>query len=522
VNKSDLPNISRSRKSLASWTTALIAGAFAAAVVIIVTRSPGPGLDPDAASYLGAAQSLANGRGYRVPIADWASADSTSALSHFPPGYPTAIAVPVALGTTPAQGARFVNAAAAFIEVALAVWLVSHVAGALGGTALALALLVMQPFVEVHLSVLSEPLFLACMMGALAGMVKLAEQDDERNRLTWILATGLAAAGALLVRFAGLSVGAAVVLWILVQPGPRATRARRAAIALLPSLLLAGAWVVSVHLTSGVRAIRTLGAYGDFGDTLRMGFSTVVAWLVPLTPDETLFGRTWLALALLAALALVVVRGVRGAMSSTAARPISAAAILALSYVVVLVASRCFADPGIPFDNRLLAPLFLLVSILGALGISMWWGQARTPARFVCATVLLAWLGASFNATFDEVTSALDLGEDLAQPQWVASPLLAWARANAGSRPLYTNWPPVVLFHLHRASHALPATADVLEAFTDTVRVRNGVVLVFDQRNPDDIGADDVSRAPGLRRIARAGDGSVFVAAPRVPVRLTR
>src|SRR5205085_8412252 len=164
VRQSDIPKITRRRKYLARWTISIVAGGVAAGITLAVTRPPALGLDPDAASYLGAAQSLAEGRGYRIPIADWATADSTSALSHFPPGYPTAIALPVAVGMTPMNAARAVNAATAFVDIGVASWLVTSIAGSIAGIVLALALVVMPVFVELHASVLSEPLFLACTM----------------------------------------------------------------------------------------------------------------------------------------------------------------------------------------------------------------------------------------------------------------------------------------------------------------------------------------------------------------------
>src|SRR4051812_10411654 len=180
----------------------------------VITSPPGPGLDPDAASYLGAAESLARGSGYRVPVADWAAADSTSALTHFPPGYPTAIAIPITLGVVPRQAARIVDAVAAFIEFAVVVALVASAAGELAALCLAAALLVMHPIAVIHLSVLSEPLYLACTVCALFAMVRLAEpSSDEHIAAAWV--AGIASAAAMLVRYVGFSVCGAVALWIL-------------------------------------------------------------------------------------------------------------------------------------------------------------------------------------------------------------------------------------------------------------------------------------------------------------------
>ena len=511
MNRPDLPNIHRRRKYLA----ALLAGLVAAGSVWVASAPPGPGLDPDAASYLGAAVSVAQGRGYRIPIASWRSADSTSALAHFPPGYPTALALPIALGATPTHAARGVNAASAFVTIAAAAALVMGVADMLAGVSLAAALLVMQAVVLVHLSVLSEPLFLACLACTLVGMDRFRRVPNESARLGAAACAGLAAAGAVLVRYAGLAAVAAVVLWCAAPPAPFTVRARRALVAAVPAAVLFGAWVARSYLTSGPRSLRTLGTYGDFGETLATGVSTVVAWLVPLTSDDTLPGRSWIALGLLAALSFAISRGTRVVRGTPASDALAAVATLGVCYVVVLVASRLLADPGIPFDDRILAPLFLLVAIGAAIAIPAWWRVASRFPRGAAAVLLLAWLGASFRASEDDVAWVLENGSDFAQAQWTASPLLAWARTHAETRPLYSNWPAAIVFHLHRAAHEAPndSTDAELAAFADTVRVRGGVVLAFDQPSPDQIGVTALARAPGLRAVARLADGTVFAPA---------
>src|SRR5438045_799079 len=120
---------------------------------------------------------------------------------------------------------------------------------------------------------------------------------------------------------------------------------------------------------------------------------------------------------------------------------IVAASMLAVSYVLVLVAARLLADPGIPFDERLLSPLFLLVTIIIAVAASAAWRDSRRTLRVLGAVVFLSWWLASYRASSDEVSYTLENGHDLTEIQWRTSPLLAWARANAPRRPLYSNWP---------------------------------------------------------------------------------
>ena len=479
----------------------------------MLSAPPGPGLDPDAASYLGAAESVAQGHGYRIPISDWHSADSTSALAHFPPGYPTVLAAAIAAGATPAHAARLVSAVAAFVTIAVATALVTSVAGLLAGVLLAAALLVMHAMVIVHLSVLSEPLFLACFVCAVAAMERYRQAPNEAARLSAAALAGAAAAAAVLVRYAGIAAVAAVVLWVAAPPAPIRIRARRALVAALPAVIFFGAWVARSYFMSGPRSIRALGPYGGLGETLATGFSTLVAWLVPLTSDDALPGRSWIALCLLAGMVFLVVRGAFAARRTPAAGVLAALSTLAVCYVALLVASRILADPGIPFDERILVPLFVLVAIGVAVTLATWWRTAGRVSRVAVGTLLVAWFGASFRASEDDVEWMLENGSDFAQAQWTASPVLAWTRANAARRPLYSNWPAAIVFHLHRPAHEVPndSTVKLLREFADTVRVRKGIVVAFDQPSPDQIGVTALARAPGLHAAARLADGTVFV-----------
>jgi len=515
VSPFDLPKIHRSRKPLAAWLLAIVAGLLGATLVIVVTQSPGPGIEPDSTSYVGAGESFARHATYRVPMSDWQSPDSTAPLSHFPPGYPTAIALPILAGIPAVQSARVVNAVAAFIDVGLATLLVASATG-LGTAAIAaVAILVMRPFVLNHLSMLSEPLFLAVLVATLALMALVATATDPRQQARRAFVAGLLGAAATLTRYAGVAIGGAVVLWMIILPGSLRARLRRGAIALLPQGILVGAWLVHVHRTSGVHAIRSIGTYGGFGATLRMGAATTVAWLVPLSADQSLPGRRWLALLLLIALAAITGAGTRRAAPPTRA-VVAASFTLAICYALVIVVSRLLADPGIPFDERILIPLFTLALIVAALAAHGWWAGVHLPARIIGAIILVGWLVASASASYDEADAALDTGVDFAQDDWRDSPLVAWARDSAAHQQIYTNWPPVMFFHAGRASHELPDASrpDILRAFADTLRARHGAALVFEQRNPDFIGPADLLGVPGLRRVATFPDGSVFAPAP--------
>ena len=392
-----------------------------------------------------------------------------------------------------------------------------------------MCLLATPPMHEVHASVLSEPLFLACLALAVAAM---AWRSD---RPLW---AGIAAASGAITRYAGASLVGAVVLWALAQPGSVRERLRRAATALFPALVLEGLWVVRTRVVAGSGEIREFALYGNLGPMLREGAATLTAWLVP-DPNADLNPiphRGAIAVAAAIALGALVaigswhtwraVRGVRGVRAEDDPRAplrwrlLRAGALVLVCYVAVVLASRVTADPNIPLDARILAPALVLVTTLAGAALGAWWCRTRQaiPRIAVCGA-LLCWWAAAVSSTYDEAQYALDQGSDFAGEQWRHSELLAWARTSGAERPLFSNWPSAVYLHLHRPVRELPRDSNpaTLAAFADTLRVRGGRVLLFDVPTTEFAANAPLLREPGLRRVARTRDGVVL--APSAAVR---
>jgi hypothetical protein len=522
-------------RRVAATLVATLLAVTAFALVLAATDPPGPGLDPDAMQYMGAAESLAAHGLYRIPSAPWWSTDSTSALAHFPPGLPTALALPVRLGMTPPQAARLVDALAAAVTAAVVALLVSEAATLLAGALAVLALLTMAAMHLVHLSVLSEPLFLACTALTLAAMTRRPSRP---------LVMGIPAAVGILTRYAGLALVGAVAVWAFADgAGTLRARLRRAGLALLPAVLLQGAWVIRTKRIGGPAEIRRFALYGDFGPMLRQGGETLRDWLVPDVgaATEPIPYRTGLAFAATLVLVTLIVAGVRRAWAmrraNEAATPsdtmraaphdapwrlLAACGLVSVCYLGMLVVSRLVADPGIPLDERLLSPLLLLATVAVATSIALWWraprrGPAHLLARIALGGALGAWYVASAAATRDEAEAALTWGSDFAGEQWRRSALLEWARTTGATQPLYSNWPSAVYFHLHRPSRGIPDAdeAEVFTEFADSLRARGGVVLAFTVPDASVATGDALRRVPGLRVIAELDDGIVLAARGR-------
>ncbi len=503
---------------------AVMAGAFR------FTAAPGPGLDPDAMSYLGAARTLAADGTLRIPMAPWWSDSTTQPLTHFPPGYSAVLAVPVAFRLNAVQGARVVQSVAAGATAAIFMLALWPLVGAWGAVLGAVALALTPAYAFVHLSVLSEPLFLALMMLMMWSLFR-------RPRAP--LMHGVIAAAATMVRYAGLSMAGAAALWALRDSTATwRERMRRAALAIAPSLLAMAAWTLTrEHAPGRGEPIRKLAFYGDWGPTLHEGARTVAHQLAPtLEWEPTPWLAAAVALAAIAAMIWSTVRQSGGVMPS--AEPddsrrsaqgemLRAAGCLALAYVGLVVASRALADPAIPFDFRMTVPLVPpAVAAVTIIAVRAWRIVSR-PVRVVGVVLFIGWTAAAIRANHQQVTDALADGSDFASAEWRNSPTLAWVHAQDPSRALFTNLPCEIWFHLDRQVRNVPDSTDVatMRAFTAKLRATNGVMVAWNLQSPETAHTDSIAVHSGLVRIAQFEDGSVFEmpsASPRAAPPVTR
>ncbi len=488
------------------------AAVVAAALVFLATSAPGPGLDPDSMAYVGAANSLAHEGRLRVPTAEWNRRDSTSTLSLWPPGFPAVVALPVVLGASPIQSARWINILSAALAAATIVMIIAAPLGLWAGVAAVLMVFATQAVFDSYLSVLSEPLFLAIMLLLLATMI------HARDRL---LLLSVLATAAVMVRYAGACAPAAAVLWTIFD-SRRDTQARwRRAItvALLPSLFIAS-WFSRTALARDRHATPKLHLYGGWGATLLGARDTLAEWLAPLLADGSAQRIIALLLAvLLGAFILATATDTAGnrlrqLRVSGVATILRATTLLGASYLAVVLASRAFVGGTIPLDWRILVPLIVLFELQAVTAISYWWRAYHLPVHAALVALGAVWLVAAGTVTANDAMYAATVGSDFAADSWRQSPLIAWVRAHGNGRPLYSNWPPALYFHAHRIARELPDTARPhdLSSFAAQLRSNHGYVVGFDERSPDFISPPELAQKVGLREVVRTSDGTVWAA----------
>ena len=183
------------------------------------------------------------------------------------------------------------------------------------------------------------------------------------------------------------------------------------------------------------------------------------------------------AVAVFAAMLALVLRTIlaarRGTVPATEIRLYRATAIVLFSYAAVLIASRLLADPGIPLDDRILAPVFLLMALRIGVALAAFWRDSLLAHRgIVLLTVGISasWIWGSEEVSAGFVNDFRADGGDLAAHEWSASPLVAWAAHAPPGTQLYSNWPAAIWFHTARATHEMPSDLD--ESTVTEFRIR--------------------------------------------------
>ncbi len=480
-------------------------GAIAGLLVFVAPGPRGPALFPDSLSYLGAAQSIARSGRPDLPAADWSDADSTSALSQFPPLYPIVLAPPIALGAPAVALPRWSNALAAGATAGTLAALGLAAAGPSGGALVPLLVFATPPIGEVHLLAVSEPLFLALLSLTLLAMA--------RDRP---LAAGVVAALAALTRYAGAAIIGGVAVWAALRARGWRNRLLAIAAAALPGVVTQLAWRIWLATQGAIAPGRAAVPYPGTPGAMAHGADALAAWLAPVSNTGA---RVALAATVLLLIVWLASRAPGGTDATTARRVAGAAGVLALAYATLLVYARRWVGGAIHFDGRMLSPLMLLGATVAGITLARAWRGLGRAGRLVSVVVLGAWLVRSVATELSSVRLQRGVGRGYEQNAFQESPLAVWLRGDGGRYALFTDNPAAAWFVTPRPSRQLPASLapDSVRAFRDTLRARGGALVGFEGPIGAMASADSLAAKLGMVVAARSRYGTAWVPACGAP-----
>jgi hypothetical protein len=493
-------------------------------VAVLLRSTPrGVGVSYDSMFYLTSADSLRQGHGL-----SWvAGGGELHPLVHYPPLYPLVLAGLGWAGVDDLRAATWLAGLLFGLNIGLVGVILLRVTRrgwvALAGAALALA---SPAFIDVHLEVMSEPLFLAWSLSALACLWSYWREP----RLRPLVAAGAAAALAYLTRYVG---AAAVATGVLVVAVARQESHKRklghlalyTGLALLP---IAG-WYLRNLILTGSATNRLLIFHPVTFATLRAAAGTLSSWLLPPTsPLGLRAGSLLLVTGCLAAAALwgwwstyrsAEYREDGPGPKKDALRLATILVAFAGVYVLFLLASLTFFDASTRLDNRILSPVFLAMTMASLSLVATLPRVGRVAGLVLVGALALSYVGRSL-----PVLEEMRLnGSGFNSREWQTSETIAWIRTLPADTLLYSNEAFPIQYLTGIAAYWAPEAYDSvkgtprpeypaqMETMRERLRQPGSMLVVFLGYHYREGLPPLEELTAGLVEWARAGDAVIYV-----------
>jgi len=517
--------------------------ALGAAALTLWFTSTGVGLTTDSATYLSAADNLADGHGATTAFASettrYTPAQQVSfghqvPMTSYPPLYSLALSAPDAAGLSRSGAVRVVNAlclGALVALVGLALWWLLRPPVV---TLVVLGLLVVSgPTIRSFTGAwnplglatfaLSEALFLPlCLLALLAG-AHAATRTDGRS----VVIAAALVGGATLTRYVGASTGVATgAAILLVGTGRPGRRAVRAALVAAAGIVAVVGWGLLSYSLWGGDSPKTM-AWHPGNVQAHLAVDVAGAWF-HLPPAWPWAARGALVLVLVIApaaamLAPAVLGWLRPGSSSLAGALLVTLGAFVLAYLAALALTQAFLDASTAPNQRLLAPVqlasYLLLAAVVALAGDRLAARRWPSMRLGCALVVALATAAVVQPLFrlNTLANAMHRSAVATRTQAATDPLRSLPRGLV----MFSDTPSGLWLYSGQASYRLPTKVVLTTGRTDRtygeevrqteaiVQRRGGLIVV----SSDASAAEYISDA-ALRTVGTCRTGEILLAVP--------
>ena len=428
----------RSKSGIAIIILIVALSAAGALLVLMGTQRFGVGMSPDSLVYLSTAKSLINGKGYVI--------HDGSAVTNWPPLYPTLLAIIGLTGLSLLDAARYLNVVLfGLIIFVSGLWLRKNIESLPLVVLGCLAVLFAQPLLSVSLHAWSELTFILLVLLFVMQMQRFL----ETGKLPPLILSAIIAAALFATRYAGYSVVLSGILLLLLAHNRRSLRERllNATVFGLIAVLPMAPWFAKNYAISSTLTGQRHASIQPLAESASHAVYTVACWLMPSQipiPPRILIARALLIM--LTVLWTIVARRRRESDDEGVG---SAAAVLAwvlLVYVVLLVisASRVATDP---IDNRLMSPAYVPLMLMIPLAIQALRSRfgphsAARTAGAVMAVLFGLWLTYPAYCTAHTVRACRRDGAGrYLKAAWNDSRLTSYLKSKPLNGPVYSNSP---------------------------------------------------------------------------------
>ena len=420
----------------------------------------GMGLVNDSFAYIIGVRNLLEGNGYSRT----AGSGEAVPLTHFPPFLSMVLTVFGAFGIDALQAIRILNICLFAVNGLLIGLVIHRITASSPFSVLGAALfLSSESFISIHTFALSEPLFIFQILI----IILMLNSYLNEPRLYQVPILGIMIGVAYLTRYIGVSVFGMVLLALLVIKNETRSKTQQILLYAISSAILPLAWSIRNARLTGNFANRAIFYHPISRHKWYEGIANFWDWLFP--GNFNLYGRNptffmILLCGIIFAVFFIIVYGLtkhlRSQDNNSSQLLIITIAAGSIIYLSVLVFSMTFVDPATIFENRMIAPFYLLLVILGVIYLHR---LSRIEVRFVNIAVFLLCivLVASFARDgFSLVSNLREDGQGFANSWW-RNPEMIEDIQGMQNVTLYSNRITALYLLTEMPAYTLPSPEDI-------------------------------------------------------------
>ncbi len=412
----------------------------------------GIGLTPDSISYIGIADSIKEGKGLLVPY----GFPPNLQLTQFPPIYPLIIALFSFLGFPIINSAQLLN----FIFLLFFLLISNEILKLINPDIFwtRFALLSFLSFSATSLIIFSmawsEPLMMTL---GLAAFLLLIKNEKKQNKLVMFI-VGMLLALAVLTRYAGVTfLGAAFIHTLISRNQNWKHKIINSVLLTAPGLIILTGWLSYNHFSAGNATNRTLSFHMISTSAIQQLLNTISSWfLIPATASTIIKLLSILLVCLIICFSLysLFLKNTKSSSNSI----VTLLLIFIFFYGVFIVFSKLFLDANIPFDFRILSPifycLFFLIIMINKLRFPIF--TKTKILNYFLPIILILFSVISVSQNLQLIKSSHQNGIGFNQLNWRNSDSLHFLIQQSDATIYISNAPEPVYYYTHRPVYSLP------------------------------------------------------------------
>jgi len=494
-----------------------------AAIVSCWSMASGVGISADSLVYLGAADSIASGKGVITVSSHYTPLTPAGApLTIFPPAYPALVAAFIRLGLPAATSAKWFHVimmAATVFMIGIFTCLATE--GSVTATLGSILLFGTSTDIwNIYTMAWSESPFIFFCLAAFVFLLMHVAKPNYFLLIGASLAEGLA----MMTRYVGIVIIPPMILTILLLRGGRlGDRLKDSLLLIASSGCMPAAWLIRNILLANTATDRSFAFHPPGKSDVSMLIDSLLVfwapWSAPFRLRVILFALAGGLVIVFAGLAIK-----KSKPNWQTAAPLLTMAFAAV-YVLFLLTYDTFVSPAAELDVRELAPFYVFVNVLAVIAV---YQVAKSVSSKLLwrsfFTMLLVFAGANASRALPYIIQRHQNGSGYASRQWADSATIDFLRRSAGQRTIYSNGVDVIAFLTGKEAVRLPAKIDPVSwqinrdfdrqmaMLNNDVMQNRAVIVIFDRitwryylPRPEELG--ETYKLPLMLRL---DDGAVY------------